>query len=173
MLITVTSNAYSILQTRLQIQSRHVSKDLFKGERVTYEGLKTTVLGLSSISRLFANFCSNSVLPIAPAAIPICLSNSCRRLKHLMTDPSKTSVSLQISENFAPLHHCRTTSIISILKDWTYSSSTIAIPDSFETLAMRRAVSCSCRRGVASSSFRRTWVSDYGSARLANEEARP
>ena len=81
-----------------------------------------------------------------------------------MTDPSKTSVNLQISENLAPLHHCKTTSIISILKDWTYSSSTIAMPDSFETFDIRRAVSWSCRRGVANSSLRRTWVSDCGSA---------
>lgn len=128
---------------------------------VTHEGLKTTVLGFSSSSRLLANFCSSSVFPMAPAAMPICLSSSCSLLKHRMTDPSKTSVILQISENLAPLHHCRTTSIISILNDWTYSSSTMAIPDSFETLAIRRAVSCSTRNGLAKSSFSRVVVSDY------------
>lgn len=148
----------------LQVKSRQVSTSKHWRGWKTYDGLNTTVFGLSSISKLFANFSSNSVFPIAAAAIPICLNNSCNRLKHLMTDPSKTSVSLQISENLAPLHHCRTTSIISILNDWTYSSSTIAIPDSLDTLAIRRAVSCSCRRGVASSSFSRTCVSDwYGS----------
>ena len=36
--------------------------------KITHDGLNTTVLGFSSISRLAANFCSSSVLPIADAA---------------------------------------------------------------------------------------------------------
>ncbi len=36
-----------------------------------------------------------------------------------------------------------------------------AIPDSVETLAIRRAVSCSIRNGEESSSFNRTWASDW------------
>lgn len=148
------------------------------GNHAAHDGLKTTVLGLSSISSAFANLSSSSVLPIACAAAPICRISSCSLLKHLMMDPSNTSVNyrgvsaftpriqstraltLQISLNLAPLHHCNTASIISTLKVWTYSSSTSAMPDSVDTLAIRRAVSCSTRSGVASSSFSLTFASD-------------
>lgn len=60
---------------------------------------------------------------------------------------------LQISEKEEPRHHWTTASISSTLNDWTYSSSSISSLHSFDTLAIRRAISCITRRGAASSSF--------------------
>lgn len=165
------------------------------------------MFGRSSSSNALPNFSSSSVLPIALAAAPIWRMSSCSRRKHLIMEPSNTSVNygcqlllsspsapapapapasllclcsaarwsadqsdssvedltltLQISANLTPLHHCNTTSIISTLNVCTYSSSTSAIPDSVETLAILRAVSCRTRSGWASSSFKRILASDY------------
>ncbi len=87
-----------------------------------------------------------------------------------MIDPSNTSViwkhlsfnnRLECVANLADLSKLCAASIISTLKVWTYSSSIRAIPDSVETLAIRRAVSCRIRSGDDSSSFSRTCASDY------------
>ena len=63
------------------------------------------------------------------------------------------SQTLQMSINLLPVHQERRTSIMSDLKDPTYSSSSRGIRHSLQTLAMRRAVSCSVRKGPANSSF--------------------
>jgi hypothetical protein len=116
--------------------------------------------GRSSFSSERVNLFSSSSLPIALAACVICRNSSCKRRKARMMDPSKTSVNLQISANLAPLHHCKTASISSTLKLETYSSSFSVSLDSIDTLAMRRALSCIARRGVAKSSLSRICCDD-------------
>lgn len=62
-------------------------------------------------------------------------------------------LTLHMSANEAPRHHCTTASMSSTLKEETYSSSTTGSLDSFDTLAIRRAISCITRKGAASSSL--------------------
>lgn len=76
-------------------------------------------------------------------------------------ESKQSRFTLQISANFAPLHHCRTASMSSILKLETYSSAFTSNFDSCETLAMRRAVSCITSKGAAKSCFRLICCDDY------------
>lgn len=63
-------------------------------------------------------------------------------------------LALVISLKAAPRHQLITTSMSSTLKEAMYSSSFKASFDSFETVAMRLAISCIVRKGAASSSLR-------------------
>ena len=111
--------------------------------------------GRSSLTSACSNLVSSSSLPIALAAWAIWRSSSCSRRNARMIEPSNTSVSWQRSAKRAPWHHCSTASISSTLKLCTYSCSTTGSWLSTDTCAIRRAVSCSTRRGAVISSRKR------------------
>mmetsp|Transcript_16805 Transcript_16805/g.46166 ORF Transcript_16805/g.46166 Transcript_16805/m.46166 type:complete len:152 (+) Transcript_16805:1405-1860(+) len=58
------------------------------------------------------NFSSSSSLPIALAAVVICLTNSSSLRRVLMVVPSNAFVSFCTSTNLAPPHHAYTASIL-------------------------------------------------------------